>query len=799
MKKKSLKVLSLLALGLMVASCGQGQTSSSEESSISDSSSLSSSESKKEHSNTIGGIVNFLNDAVLIDNYTVTYYYEDEEVFFQYDSYYVYGSLIDGGYIVVDDFFSENKGALFAFTNNEEEKSVDIGSIYAIQDVVGRIVYPGSTLTVNPLKYYTNKAGLKNEITANLFEMENGQIISTNKAFNYYLAALGGYQSYIEDGDSPAISLKYSNEALTCNLMVYDEDNTTLIDYQGADFVIKNVGTTSFKNGENYLNNSASDFAESPSFTKSNCPDLFGEKWSLDVTRSTVNKDNSRSVTTTVKYDFDNQTDKKGVSWEQFDKDGVLLYTLCYQLDGKGLYSSSINNMNEVVKEYYDGESITAFQGFKDYFCPELWKKNSSDTYKYYGLDAATILYDLTMWKMDTVEVQNLTAHVTKKDGVDYIKSFSATLYTPTYSMSGTTVDEKYEYLEIEINTPARDINTSLADKLPEDVPGVTDRLKTAIDTFNDESKSYKVHTEQFDTITNSMYMTSDETFMKDYYLIKSTKNDVTDYRGMKMVGDEVAYFKVINGEVKATSSLSKHDTALNQRKKWNCSPAVYEKEEGEENTFHPNGNVKLIPDNMPLHAIDTPSNIKVTLNDSGATKDYVSSIKYRVSTFAGYIVDDYTLTYDWGEDGNGVSLDSDIAAKIDALTPLSEDEVPTSWLEDLSGVDKILKTQNFNDNQIAALPYVYNPACSGNYKCYNVGGVSIKSACDSNQPDDVRKQFQKDYVELMSSEKMTSLGWVRSAGNEDIPLYKNANLEITLLVGSEADYGLTIYPYIVD
>ncbi len=799
MKKKNLKVLSILAIGFMITSCDQTKPNS-QTSETNSSQSSSSSEIKKEYSNTVGGIVNFLNDAVTIDNYTVTFYYEDEEAFYKYDPYYVYGSLIDGGYIVVDNFFSKGKGALFAFSNNETEKSVDIGTIYALQDNLGRINYPGSTLTVNPLKYYTNKGGLKKTINENLFETEGDKIISTDKTFNYYLAALSGYQSYIEDGDSPAISLKYSNNTLTCNLMVYDDDQTTLIDYQGADFVIKDIGATSYKNADNYLNNSAADFAESPTFTNDNCPDLLGEKWSLDVTRSTINnKDNTKTVSTTVKYDFDNKTDKKGVSWEQFDNNGVLLYTLCYQVDGKGLYSSSLNNMNEVIKEYYNGESITAFQGFKDYFLPELWKKNSSDTYKYYGLDAATILYDLTMWKMDTVEVRDLTAHVTKKDNVDIVTSFSAILYTPTYSMSGTTIDEKYEYLEVKINTPARDINTSLADKLPDNVPGVTDRLKTAIDTFNDESKSYKVHTEQFDTIANSMYMTSDETFMKDYYLNKTTKNNATTYRGMKMVGDDILYFKVINGEVKATSSLSKHDTVLNQRKKWNCAPAVYEKEEGTDNTFHPNGNVKLIPNNMPLKAIDTPSNIRVTLNDSGATKDYLANIKYRVSTFAGYIVDDYTLTYDWGTNGEGVSLDSNIASKVEALSPLSEEELPSSWLEDLSGVDKILKSEGFNDNQIAALPYVYNPACSGNYECYLIGGVSICSSLDANQPLSVRQQFQKDYVDLLSSEKMTSLGWARSAGNDDIPLFKNTKLEITLLVGSEADYGLRVYPYIVE
>ena len=261
------------------------------------------------------------------------------------------------------------------------------------------------------------------------------------------------------------------------------------------------------------------------------------------------------------------------------------------------------------------------------------------------------------------------------------------------------------------------------------------------------------------------------------------------------MIGDEVVYFKVINGEIKATSSLSRHDTALNQRQTWNCSPAVYEKEEGTDNTFHPNGNVKLIPDNMPLKAIDTPSNIKVTLND----QDYLDKITYRVPTFGGYIVDDYTLTYDWGTNGEGVSLDSDIASKLESLTPLSEDELPKTWLEDLSGVDKVLKANGFNDNQIAAIPYLYSPATSGNFKCYAIGGIRVSSPCDANQPSEIRKQFQSDYVKLLTSQEMVDAGWVRSDGNEDIPLFKNTKLEITLLIGSEADYGLTIFPYIVE
>ncbi len=797
MKRKNLKIISLLALITMMASCGE-KTSDTTSNNTGNTADTTTTDKKHTYDNTIYGITDYLIDAANADNYTVSYYYEDEEAYFKYDSYYVYGSLIDGGYIVVDNFFSEGEGALFSFSNNEEEKSVDLGTIYALQSS-GKVYYPGSTLTVNPLKYYTAEDGIGGLIYDSLFTEENGKIISTDKTFNYYLAALSGYQSYIEEGDSPAISLKYQNNTLICNLMVYDEDNTTLIDYQGADFVISDVGTTTFANGSNFLKYSAADFASSPAFENKNCPELLSDKWSLDITRSTINKDNSKSVTATVQYNFDNETEKKGVSWEQFDKNGVLLYTLCYQLDAKGLYSSSINNMNEVIKEYYQGESITAFQDFKNYFTPELWKKDSDNTYKYYGLDAATILYDLTMWQMDSVQVLDLTAHTEKKDGVDLIKSFSATLYTPTYTMSGTTVAEKYEYVEVEINNPARDINTTLADKLPDNVPGVTDRLETAIDRFNDDTKSYKVHTEQYDTINQYTYMTADETFMKDYYLNKTTKDNVTVYRGMKMVGDQILYFRVINGEVKATSSLSNHDTVLNQRKEWNCSPAVYEKEEGTENTFHPNGNVKLIPENMPLQAIDTPSNIKVTLNDSGVTKDYVNKITYRVSTFAGYIVDDYTLTYDWGEDGSDVTLDSDIAAKVEALQPLTEDELPKTWAEDLSGVDKVLKSGGFSDEQIAAIPYLYMPACSGNYKTFNLGAIRICSSGDVNQPESIRKQFQTDYLNLMTSQEMVDAGWVRSEGNEEIPLFKNTKLEITMLVGTEADYGITCYPYIVE
>ncbi len=798
MKRKNLKIIPLLALVALMASCGNTTSSDTANKSDNGTSNTSTTDKKTTYDNTIYGIVDYLNDAAKADNYTVSYYYEDEEAYFKYDSYYVYGSLIDGGYIVVDDFFAEGEGALFSFSNNDAEKSVDIGTIYALQSS-GKVYYPGTTLTVNPLKYYTASDGIGGEITDSLLTEENGKIISTDKSFNYYLAALSGYQSYIEEGDSPAISLKYQNNTLICNLMVYDEDNTTLIDYQGADFVISDVGTTTFINGENYLKYSASDFASSPAFENKNCPELLSDKWSLDITRSTINKDSSKSVSAKVKYDFDNQTTKKGVSWEQFNKDDVLLYTLCYQVDDNGLYSSSINNMNEVIKEYYNGESITAFQDFKNYFTPELWKKDSENAYKYYGLDAATILYDLTMWTMNTVQVTDLTAHTEKVDGVDIIKSFSAVLYTPTYSMSGVTVDEKYETIEIEIKTPARDINTSLADKLPENVPGVTDRLETAIDRFNDKTKSYKVHTEQYDTLNEYTYMTSDETFMKDYYLNKTTKNNATTYRGMKMVGDQILYFSVINGEVKATSSLSNHDTVLNQRKAWNCSPAVYEKEEGTENTFHPNGNVKLIPENMPLQAVDTPSNIKVTLNDSGVSKDYVNNITYRVSTFAGYIVDDYTLTYDWGEDGSNVTLDSDIASKVEALQPLTEAELPKTWAEDLSGVDKVLKSGGFSDEQIAAIPYLYMPACSGNYKCFNLGAVRVCSSGDINQPESVRKEFQSDYLKLMTSQDAIDAGWVRSEGNEDIPLFKNTKLEITMLVGTEADYGITVYPYIVE
>lgn len=802
MKKHNIRVVSLLALVAMLGGCGTKESTSSSASGddkTSDSGSVS-----RDYDNSIEGITNFLNDAADADNYTVSYYYEDEEYVFQYDKNYVYGSYIDGGYIVVDNFFDDTTGALFAFTNNKDEKSVDLGNIYAVSNN-GKVSYPDSTLYVNPLKYYIYGDYIGEFVQESYFTMENGEIISTDKTFIYYIAALSGYQSYVSDGDSPAISFKYTNNTIVCNMMAYEEDGVTLSDVQGADFVIHDVGTTHFTNGDNYIKNSSKDFGGKASLTEASCPSLLSQKWSLDISRSTVNSDGTTSLSGKVEYDFDNFSDKKGVSYKLYDKNDVLTYTLCYQIDEQGLYSSSINNMNEVVKEYYS-ENISAFLAFQSHFEPYLWKKSSATTYTYHGLDAATIIYDLTMWDMSSYQIEYLKANYENQDGVDVVTSFTASLYTPTYTLDGAVVDEKRELVEIKINNPARDIDSSLGEKLPDNVEGVTDRLKTAIDRYNDDTKSYKVHINRYDALKKYTYQTTDQTFMKDYYVSKKTtynenNEGTTVYRGMKMVDDGVIYFSVINGKVTATSSVSKHDTAMNQREYWQCSPAVYDKQEGSDDVFLPNGNVKLIPDNMPIHLLDNPSDLKVTLygEGTGAVQNYLKSITYRVSTFAGYIVDDYTYTYDWGTDGNGVTLDSDIASQVEALTALKDEELPKSWSDDKTdGLIATFKQNGFTDAQIAAIPYLYSPALSGNYKTFNMGYLNVCSDGDINQTTETQQQWQTDYITLLESDEMKALGWVRAAGNDELPVYKNANLEISVQVGSTADYGLNLFPYLV-
>lgn len=782
---KNKKLLALTSLFVLLSSCSVVDNKGNKE---------ENKEEEKVFSNTAQGIADFLNYAGKKDNYTITYYYGDEAYHNYYDSRYVYNDYIEGGYVVIDNFF-EDQGGLFSCSLDEENDSITISTIYALTQN-NEVTYPDSTLTINSLKYYLFGGYVKDPIDRSLFFKENGQWISTDKTFNYYMAALGGYQSYVEDGSSPAISYLYEDGKLTFNMMAYEEDGVTLSNARGADFTLSDVTTTKFEPIENYLTYSANDFASQPSLTKGNCPDLLSEKWSLNVKREIV--DSQNKVTSTrakVQYDYNNEDDgKKGVCWKQFDNNDNLVYTLFYQVNNSGnLYSSSLNPMNELVPETY-AQQVTVFNTFQDFYNPTLWKKIDNNTYQYFGLDTLSMLYSLTMWNFDSQLAESFICKTETVDGKEVIKGFEAIVTTTSFTVGGTEVDEVREKLTVDIVSP-RDIDTSLTERRPT-IDGVTDRLQTAIDKINDKTKAYTVRGKQVEVKTGDVYDDFEETFSPDYYLKKQKKNGKETYRGFKMVDGKALYFYVDkNSKVHATSALTTYDTALSHYKSWDCVAEVYDQDSTNANLFTPNGNVKNIPDNMPLYAADTPSNIKVYLHgkDEGKLANLLDKIEYRVSTFGGYLVDDYTLEYDFGDDGNGVSMDSSIAAQVTALEPAKEEDLPSSWTSDPSGIDSILLSQGYTEAQIAALPYFYSPATCANWKAMDLGGVNIYSDCETNLSSAVRKQFQSDIVKQLKSDKYKELGWTQGTASEGVPLFNNEKLKMSILIYSEADYGITV------
>lgn len=799
-KNNKIKYLLVLSTVFMLAGCNKGG-------------------SNENYSNTIDGVISFIKKAAETKNYTTSYTYEDNEYKNYYNENYLYYGSQKAGYVVIDNFFSDtNEGAVLSFTVDEDNKSIFLGTAYGIsQKGETEITYPDSLIYLNALDYYMNEGYESGVLSADMFEQNSSFIYSTDVTFNYYVAALGGFGDYISDGSAAGLSYTLKDNTLAVSLIIYDLDGETLVEADGTTFYISDVGTTTFEYCENYLKSAKEDFSEQPLLDSSALDALLvEEKWSLDIERDSCDKNGTiTSKNYKVLYDYDNvTTGKKGITWKQYlSSNDSLNYSLIYEADENGtVISKELDHNNEIKQTIATDSSgnygkITAFNTFKNYYGDRMSKRVGKNKYQYFGQSRASILNALTMYDYTNININYLYIYTKTVDGNEVVDYIEALLYTPGFSISGVTMTETYELVKITVNygDDIRDIDTTMSEPLPSNVEGVTDRIQTAIDRINDNTQSFKRTIEQYDTLKKAMYATYEETFTPSLYLKKETKNSNVDYRGIKTLDDgSNMYFVIQNGKVLATSSSNDFENIVDKYPTWECSPAIYQKVSGEENTFEINGRVKDAYFYMPIKASDTPTNLKITLD---ATTDFISTISYTINTYGGYIVDDYDISFEWGSEENVIEASDDeienLQGLIDNLAPLSEDELPTSWTEDLSDVDEYLLKNGFTQTQIDAIPYLYHPALSGNwinyerasgiYDIYSTGEKDIES-------DTKRKAFYTDYQEIFKSEKAINDGWEYSTkdNEEDIITYINSSKNMTIQLYDEADYGITVFNYVI-
>lgn len=805
------KVKKLFVLSLLAILTGCNNVTNSENNSIVSSTPTSSPTfsnvdyTSKKYENSIKGVSEFLNDMKDAKNYTVSYDYEGDNFRTFVDSNYIYYESEEDGYVIIKDFFNNSdkaRNAVFSFKNDEENKSITPSSIYYLTTNTGREVYPENLTYNNPVDYYLYGGYVKNpSLGEENFSLENNYIVSTNHDLNYYIASLAAYGSYIEDGS--AVALSYSienNNKLVVNLMVFADDGVSLLPADGAQFEIYDISSSHFENAENFINNSASDFAEQPIIDSNAFSAFSASQWSLDITRDySDDKGNITKKNYIIKYDYDTtKGHDNGVSWKEYNTNNALLYSLYYKADEQGkVYTTEINYKNEEIDSLMDGE-ISAFNSFNSYNKAFLWKKNNSGTYSYYGQNISSILASLTMLNYDNTNVNYLKAYTKQVDGKEVVDYFEALLFTPSFTLEGVITDASYEVVKVKVNynTEIRNIDTTLGSKLPDNVQGVTDRIKTAIDRSNDKTKSYSVTSEQFNTKTNKMYKVTTQTFTNDIYLVKTVTEGVVDYRGIKKVNDKIVYFKVENGKVVALSDENTNDTVLNQYPIWDCSPAIYEKTG--ENSFSINGKIKEAEKHMPIKASDAPSYMTINLDPK---TNYLDTITYTVDTFGGYLVYNYTYKYNWGTNEKPVDIEDseikDLKTQIENLSALKENELPKTWKDDRSNIVSKLQSMGFTDKQIESIPYLYAPSLSGNWATFDVAAqaINIYSRGNNNKTQQEQYEYVKKYRELVDSNEWKEKGWYFASKDPEAEIYtyKNNKTNLTMLIYSNADYGITI------
>lgn len=469
MKKKTIALMPLLTV-LLLSSCGEKNSPTSTGNSISplpptsnttlppSSPNTSSNEDEEE------GVVSTLK-ALAQGNYTLSYSYSDKE----YNDIITptYSNLGDFGYLLLKDYKDNSKKQVFSYVLKDGEIHLQTGVVDADK---------------NPLRDLSSLDGLsllkdaKEEDYAS-FEMEEmGYYKTTNNTITHAFSKLMGMENDFMNADIVGVEFFFdTTELLNFTLLKYNDQNQ-LVEVDNGKGKFSAIGTSKDSKLESFV----SSFAyPKTNLSKEISENLLASSLSTTSTLKMITQTGDKVLSSrTSKVDYDaNQLQM------EFTQDSSAKY-LFIKNDNGIANRAYIDSKTFEVKYTEEGE-WTSLSWVKDSFDFSAFKKDTGDTYTYYGSLGNEIVYSLSQMDFNT-QIDSLTLNV--KDGkVKSLKAISDSMVTT----DGDVV--RYE-MDIVVEDTLRTI------KEPELNYDYIPEIYDAFNDLNNAEVSYKA------TATNDIY-----------------------------------------------------------------------------------------------------------------------------------------------------------------------------------------------------------------------------------------------------------------------------------------------------
>ncbi len=601
---------------------------------------------------------------------------------------------------------------------------------------------------------------------------DSGALYSSNDSLIYILAYSLGRGSSYSSGSYSGVDFLFEEDGLHVCLLKTNDDGS-LKEIDGTRGVISNIGTAKDETVESFfapsysLGEELSEAASEPLLSSSLHSETrmstytYGEK-STTLTNTIIvdyNEDNLRAIITSPSSSTKQEiTYTRGKNGNAVDK----------YLDGR----------NEVAESPWTSESFDTYvKKSKNVFKRDQFRKIKDNTYRYFGLDANTLLYpycqiDLSSYSFSIVDIT--------VDANNKVSKIEAT--TDWVSSASSSGDETYTQTIFEID------NFKAADSLPNKTPltpitNIASELKTAFDTFKNKNVNVKIRFED-DFTSGSTYQAYRDYYFTGNLIVKDIKQAVTssnpndddhEYSGYYNTGNGVSgfYINKTKDTITPTSNADISDSIANHwiDKTFTLSPDIFEKDTSDEKgkTYKIRDGIDDISNQLSFlrdkeRAKADPSTFTMKLDDNGR----ISEIHYN---FVALATRKATLTFSYS---NNLEIPSYVTEK---LKTVKNWVIVENWKQESQGIyDQLVELfgQDFAD----LLPYYFTEDTATNWRfTREVSSITIYNT------------YSTEYYFRTFKDKLLEKGFVKISEK----VFENETYKVRIEFGNNTSEGMTL------
>lgn len=746
MSKKFLLIFNFL---LLVTSCNNVDSSTNNSTNASSSPTSSERFSSSNSVDTKSAIFNFLKQAGTKNNYSIDFTWKNKKYTDVHTDSYFYFNLNDYGYVNLPLASDETKTGLYQVLFNNGEKT-QLGSLLLYTPDIGDTIIESSTQRDNSFTSFSN-------LNPSIFNKKNGAYNSEDSTvINIFSYALGLTDWNRNKAFSGVDIIDFSNDSLTFKLIQPSNVNPKLVlTSEELTGKIYNIGSSKEEKMEKFQ----SEFKLPSEIMKgddTSSPLTVFESQTHLMTKTKIvlhtgdqNKEVSNSE---LKIDLE----EGNFAIKQEENGNVVGENYVTNMETGELALEVLDATNKVIQEDvgFTIEDVTTPWNLN--WSLKEFRKNSDDSYHYYGMNPNTLFSAFTQTNLENVQLLGVDAFV--------LDNKISKLVATSIRQTDDKGNAYYYTFETEVDYTTK----PTFDKITpyERIEGKTDIIENALSMFKDDNYRIEVNDKSnLGTVNSTIYKTD------NVYVSVSTNSNKLSATGYYYTNGTSQGFSISGDEIVPQGEEVKKTIKEIASEKFAISPNVFDIADDNSYAFIRNNVYKVGSYFVFSDSVEASgSNFKFNIDPD----NYVFKSASASYNLMNFVKGEVSETFFYESLGETVEVPEQIMTLLKQLKPFKE---PTSWQEENLELYNSLVSV-FGKDLAEQVPYYYSSSLYGNWQYH-----ATSTAVDIYNG----KASQEDYDNYL--DKLVENGFVKQENSDpnalDTYIKGDLAIRVSKLMGS--------------